>query len=1480
MKFQGNIRTWGANQIASYVEDTGVANAYVIATRPAVSSYTDGLLVRFIADNGNTGSSTLNVDGLGVITLKKNVNTDLDEGDILPGQVVEAVYDGTNFQVLGIGATGTLTDGIISGGIVTWLQDYDYRISPATYVINGVPYASPETFVTLDPSDPSLDRIDTFIVDTSNSAGVLTGTPMVNPTEPPLDMATQLRLSAAFVGAATTAPDIEVECLYIDDAEWATNPSTIRINPASPNNPDTGTVDIEFTNVINNDYIDLVRSSPEDVQALFTTIIFKIRPKSGWTALSTIKLQWFNGASPVGNIITLGNGDYGLDITDDTIYQYIVIPLGDFGGWAGTLVDTLRIKVDSSVTLAGLYMDNICMQQIELPPSAAILTFQNGLRKFGNIVEHGSPSQYSGPGWLLHDTWLNTGYWNYNISGYRVYNYILNVDQTLSFENGTGIQSWHHFGPLLNTQPDYLNTVKLGINYTSNVYDASPGPDLDGYFGPEDIGYYLSVNITGHGSFGQYTDSILSKIGGIFINTLDNSLNDRSMTFFGDVPSGTLEYHGMDAARIMSLYTNKDLQFYGYEVTRDDGDTLNALYVDSDGMVKHGPIGITGSGPVITADNGLIKDTPTNVQLGSVTPGAGDLLHDTWIDLNGQNLSLSSGINPYFYLDSTNQLGNFGDVNDAFGGPTIFWDIVNKHIALIGSSSAYSSLKLNDVTHITELGNLGVVGNLTKLTIDDDNSITTLTNEFQLGDYGVGTYTGTDTYWLAVDATGNVIEMAAPLAAITADNGLTANTATNIQLGGTLLQNTTINTTSAFTLNVNGTTTTPLAVASTSATGIYSAATSGIAINGTSSSSIGIYGLSTSSYGLVAQSLTSIAGRFQQSTTGTNDITSIIELERGGNGTSANGFGTAITFKLETSPGFSGSLSNQIISKWTTVATASRTSQFIITGVNNAVTSDLLTLSGNGSLKMNKYGVGSFTSGTATYLIATDASGNWFEYPSGGVGAGLVTADNGLSVNSPNNVQLGGPVGDPSELLSHRYIDAGALYSLVLTGTTPSGTADAILIVNNTAGSGITRGLKGTVASSSSSSYGIWGVATGGTGVRGDSTSSTGVYGNSTSGAGVVGVSSSTFGVTGSSASSAGVNGTATGGAAGGIFSTIATSTNTFIENLQINRGVTGTAAAGVGGYLSYNIQANGGLVHEAARIGAVWTDAVTASRSADLQFWTTLSAAAAQKAVLTSTGVLGLGKYSSLTGTRLEVVDDSLAGASMVKLTSTSTAATGSTQKMLEITLSGANANGNQSTYGAYISNTHTSGGVLSINYGLYAEASGSDVNRGVYASGSSQGVYAISNAGAGVYATSTSYYGLQAISGTGRAFQGQITPAGTNDIATHSEFIRSSSGTAANGIGGSIVFQTETTTGSNVESNSLIWKWIDATHASRTSQFDITGVNNATTNTLLTISGAGIFTLTQGLTDYADDSAASAGGIPVNGLYRTASVVKIRVS
>jgi len=107
----------------SYVNDTGVANAYIAILSPALSSYTAGVLVQFKAVNANTTTSTVNVNGLGVQAIRKlGGATALASGDIAAGMIVSLEFDGTNFVMLNPVANapalirfgGTGADGVLN----------------------------------------------------------------------------------------------------------------------------------------------------------------------------------------------------------------------------------------------------------------------------------------------------------------------------------------------------------------------------------------------------------------------------------------------------------------------------------------------------------------------------------------------------------------------------------------------------------------------------------------------------------------------------------------------------------------------------------------------------------------------------------------------------------------------------------------------------------------------------------------------------------------------------------------------------------------------------------------------------------------------------------------------------------------------------------------------------------------------------------------------------------------------------------------------------------------------------------------------------------------------------------------------------------------------------------------------------------------------------------------------------------------------
>lgn len=69
---------------ANYGVDTGVvANSYVITLASAITSYTDGMEVKMRPTRTNTGACTLNVNGIGIVAIKRNEGTDPRASDIV-----------------------------------------------------------------------------------------------------------------------------------------------------------------------------------------------------------------------------------------------------------------------------------------------------------------------------------------------------------------------------------------------------------------------------------------------------------------------------------------------------------------------------------------------------------------------------------------------------------------------------------------------------------------------------------------------------------------------------------------------------------------------------------------------------------------------------------------------------------------------------------------------------------------------------------------------------------------------------------------------------------------------------------------------------------------------------------------------------------------------------------------------------------------------------------------------------------------------------------------------------------------------------------------------------------------------------------------------------------------------------------------------------------------------------------------------------
>jgi hypothetical protein len=246
---------------------------------------------------------------------------------------------------------------LVSGGGVAWTgTGFDYRVSAAVYVIAGVQYSSPETVVTLAAADPTDDRIDVIVVNTSSVVAVITGTPGGPPVEPSIDPTTELKVGFVKVPPGEGTPVITSADIHKENTEWTTSVSGGTINAASTNNPFAGTKDIEATSAANGHYVNLANPGSPVAVADYDSLIFQIRSKASWPNQKSISI-FFN----VGVAVSFKHGTFGFNSGNTTGYQQIVIPASAFNT-GSSLATSLRMQVSGGGGAIGWYIDNIILQ--------------------------------------------------------------------------------------------------------------------------------------------------------------------------------------------------------------------------------------------------------------------------------------------------------------------------------------------------------------------------------------------------------------------------------------------------------------------------------------------------------------------------------------------------------------------------------------------------------------------------------------------------------------------------------------------------------------------------------------------------------------------------------------------------------------------------------------------------------------------------------------------------------------------------------------------------------------------------------------------------------------------------------------------------------------------------------------------------------------------------------------------------------------
>lgn len=150
----------GSVLVINFAADAGSTDAYVATLNPAPTSLVTGAHYRFMANTANTGTATINFNGLGAKTIVKaagGITTALADNDIRAGQWVDVVWDGANMQMqstLGNASvvdlasptaignvapnTGSFTGITCTGSLLSMLG---VGVSPPTFTYGLFPYS-------------------------------------------------------------------------------------------------------------------------------------------------------------------------------------------------------------------------------------------------------------------------------------------------------------------------------------------------------------------------------------------------------------------------------------------------------------------------------------------------------------------------------------------------------------------------------------------------------------------------------------------------------------------------------------------------------------------------------------------------------------------------------------------------------------------------------------------------------------------------------------------------------------------------------------------------------------------------------------------------------------------------------------------------------------------------------------------------------------------------------------------------------------------------------------------------------------------------------------------------------------------------------------------------------------------------------------------------------------------------------------------
>ena len=193
--------------------------------------------------------------------------------------------------------------GVILGGSVSWTgTGLIFSVGYTEYYFYGNLWIiSNPVIVECAEAHPTLARFDTFYVDNTGNAGVITGVPSEDPLVPVVDPDSQIFLTSVFIGAGATEPTIDLGLIYDENVEWTPSFSgNLTVVFDRTLNPSKGTIHARASNVKGNDII--VFTAPSNVDSsLYQKLEFDLDLLATMNNRQNIHISLLLDGAVVGN---------------------------------------------------------------------------------------------------------------------------------------------------------------------------------------------------------------------------------------------------------------------------------------------------------------------------------------------------------------------------------------------------------------------------------------------------------------------------------------------------------------------------------------------------------------------------------------------------------------------------------------------------------------------------------------------------------------------------------------------------------------------------------------------------------------------------------------------------------------------------------------------------------------------------------------------------------------------------------------------------------------------------------------------------------------------------------------------------------------------------------------------------------------------------------------------------------------------------